>query len=147
MWKSCSVLRGTAPFCYLAFSFSTLNSWASVSGTPLLLEDTWVCTKKKDAISPGNSPFNERKVLETLEADLLSVQSYVGRETDSVRQLLSSESCSDTEWVLLHFRVPLFNEVVDSAPVGKSSLIRRDKETHRMWIFNRLHRKELPSIP
>lgn len=88
--------------------------------------------KKKDTISPGNSPFNERKVLETLEADLLSVQSYVGRETDSVRQLLSSESCSDTEWVLLHFRVPLFNEVVDSAPVGKSSLIRRDKETHRM---------------
>lgn len=33
--------------------------------------------KKKDTISPGNSPFNERKVLETLEADLLSVQSYV----------------------------------------------------------------------
>lgn len=49
-----------------------------------------------------------------------------------MRQLLSSESCSDTEWVLLHFRVPLFNEVVDSAPVGKSSLIRRDKETHCM---------------
>lgn len=89
----------------------------------------WIFTKKKDEISPSKTPFNERKVLVTLEADLSVYRVTYWRDNDLVKLFLNSESCSDTECVLLNFRMPLFNEVVDSALVGKSSLIRREKKT------------------